>query len=57
MCHKALKAHILGGSNTLKFKQYLIIHNVILLMHFVEFWSSLTVCLVARKFSVTPPFM
>jgi len=29
MCHKSLKGHILGDSNTLKFKQYLIIHNFI----------------------------
>jgi hypothetical protein len=31
MCHTSLKAHILGDPNTLKFKQYLIIQNVILL--------------------------
>jgi hypothetical protein len=31
MCHRSLKAHILGDSNTLKLKQYLIMHNVILL--------------------------
>jgi len=29
MYHKTLKAHKLGDSNSLKFRQYLIIHNVI----------------------------
>jgi len=31
MCHKSLKARILGNSKILKFRQYLIINNVILL--------------------------
>jgi hypothetical protein len=29
MCHRSIKAHILVDSSTLKFKQYLIIHNAI----------------------------
>ena len=56
MCHKSLKAHILGDSNALKFKRYLIIHNVILLDTFVEPWSSRTVPLTVRKNSVTTSF-
>jgi len=36
MCHRSLKAHILVDSNTLKLKEYLNIHNVILLDAFCE---------------------
>jgi hypothetical protein len=49
MCQKSLKGHILGDSNTLKFKQYLIIQSCILLDAFCGVFEQSDGPLVSKE--------